>query len=331
MSIYMNTREGLKRKEKILDLLKDGKRGDMVTFYPGYGYRWTAFAFIKASNKTINVYCYDRSWYERADHKVPVANITKDHVKMLDGRYSRGNVTDTKPKIGEYSYTFRGFLNLGMIDNVDLKFLRQGTLVNMNGTTVATYFPIKFNWEGELIGRIPKKAKDMAIHCIQEDRKIKNSNARSNYQNTRVVRLMRLAESKNDWSKLKTSDVFCLTNVAKRTELLEHFGVETVLATLDHEVVHKDEIDGRKYELLRFQLPRTGFAWNEGVRTRIETVPATYLKMINPSTGESCIEGIPNNTQSTWRTEVTTATVQEALAWRDGDLAGKYVVPVALT
>ena len=218
-----------------------------------------------------------------------------------------------------------------MINNVDLEFLRQGTLINMNGTTVATYFPMKFNWEGELIGRIPKKAKDMATHCYEENRKIRNRNARSNYQNTRVVRLMRLAESKNDWSKLKTSDVFCLSNVAKRTELLEHFGVETVLATLDHEVVHKDEIDGRKYELLRFQLPRTGFAWNEGVRSRIETAPATYLKMINPSTGESCIEGIPNNTQSTWKTEVTTATVQEALAWRDGDTIGKYVVPVALT
>ena len=330
MSIWMNSIRGPERKKKILDLLKDGKRSDMVIFYPGFGYRWTAYSFIKASSKTINVYCYDRSWYERNDHKIPVANITKDYIKLIEGEYYR-NTDANKKKIGNYAYTLRGFLNLGMVNNVDLKFLRQGTLVNMNGTTVATYFPMKFTWEGELIGRIPKKAKDMAIHYTQEDRKIRNRNARSNYQNTRVVRLMRLAESKNDWSKLKTSDIFCLTNVAKRTELLEHFGVETILATLDHEVVHKDEIDGRKYELLRFQLPRTGFVWNEGTRSKVETVPATYLKMINPSTGESCIEGIPNNTQSTWRTEVTTATVQEALAWRDGDTIGKYVVPVALT
>ena len=330
MSIWMNSIRGPERKKKILDLLKDGKRNDMIIFYPGFGYRWTAYSFIKASSKTINVYCYDRSWYERNDHKIPVANITKDYIKLIEGEYYR-NVDANKKKVGNYAYTLRGFLNLGMVNNVDLKFLRQGTLVNMNGTTVATYFPMKFTWEGELIGRIPKKAKDMAIHYTQEDRKIRNRNARSNYQNTRVVRLMRSAESKNDWSKLKTSDIFCLTNVAKRTELLEHFGSETVLATLDHEVVHKDEIDGRKYELLRFQLPRIGFVWNEGVRSKVETVPATYLKMINPSTGESCIEGIPNNTQSTWRTEVTTATVQEALAWRDGDTIGKYVVPVALT
>ena len=330
MGIYMNDQRGPKRKEKVLDLLKDGKRGDMVTFYPGFGYRWTAYAFIKASSKTINVYCYDRSWYEKNDHKVPIANITKDYIKLIDGEYYR-NADANKNKIGNYAYTLRGFLNMGMVNNVDLKFLRSATIVNMNGTTVATYFPMKFTWEGNLVGRIPKKAKDIAIDCYQADRKIRNSNARSNYQNTRVVRLMKLAESKSDWSKLKTSDVFCLTNVAKRTELLEHFGSETVLATLDHEVVHKDEIDGRKYELLRFQIPSSGFDWMEGKRVRRDTVPATYLKMINPSTGESCIEGIPNNTKNTWRREITTATVQEALAWRDGDLVGKYVVPVALT
>ena len=330
MSIYMNDRRGPERKRKILGLLKDGKRGDMITFYPGFGYRWTAFAFIKASNKTINVYCYDRSWYEKNDHKIPIANITKDYIKLIDGQYYRSG-DGIRNKIGDYAYTLRGFLNMGMVTNVDLEFRRKYTIVNMNGTTVATYFPMKFTWDGDLIGRIPKEAKDKAIDCYREDRKIRNNNARSNYQNTRVIRLMKLAESRNDWSKLKTSDVLCLTNEAKRTELLEHFGSETVLATLDHEVVHEDLIDGRKYELLRFQLPSSGFVWTEGKRVRTETVPATYLKMLNPSTGESCIEGIPNNTESTWRREVTTATVQEALAWRDGDLVGKYVVPVALT
>jgi len=330
MSIYMDYRSGLKRKEKLLSLLKHGKRGDMLTFYPGYGYRWTAYAFIKVSNKTINVYCYDRSWYERNDHTIPIANITKDYVKIIDGEYYR-NHNGIKNKIGDYAYTLRGFLNMGMVNNVDLSHLRNSTIVNMNGTKVATYFPIKFTWNGDLVGRIPKLAKDNAIACYQQDRKIKNDNARSNYQNTRVVKLMKLAESKNDWSKLKTSDVFLLTNVAKRTQLLEHFGSETVLETLNHQVIHKDEIDGRKYELLRFQIPSSGFTWVEGKRERSEVALATYLKMINPSTGESCIEGIPNNTESTWSRDITTMSVQQALAWRDGDPVGTYVVPVALT
>ena len=52
--------------------------------------------------------------------------------------------------------------------------------------------------------------------------------------------------------------------------------------------------------------------------------------MINPSTGETCVEGIPNNCEHTWnRREITTHTVKQALAWRDGE--NVYTTPIALT
>ena len=325
MAIYQAVEEGVGRKQKLLDLLKTGKKGDLHTFYPGHGYRFNAFAFIKISNKTMNVYAYDRSWYERDHHTVPIAKVTKDGLHM---NVYRGKWRTQGTKIGDYAYWFRAFLNLGMIGNVSLRHLRLYTLMNCNGTEVATYFPLKIDWNGNLVSRVPKAAIKKATEAHTEDRRIKNNNARSNYQNTRVVRLMKLAKSTNNWDKLKCSDVFCLNNVAKRTELIEHFGIDNILATLEHEVVDKEVIDGRKYELLRFAMPNIRMMRGSGVLPTPLTRPATYLKMINPSTGESCVEGIPNN-KIEWKSEVDMMTVREALAWRDGE--STYNVPVALT
>jgi viroplasmin and RNaseH domain-containing protein len=52
--------------------------------------------------------------------------------------------------------------------------------------------------------------------------------------------------------------------------------------------------------------------------------------MINPSTGETCVEGVPNNRYHNWGREINMNTVEQALAWRDGD-SESYLVPVALT
>ena len=328
MSVYQEYETGTKRKQKLLDLLEKGKISDLHTFYPGYGYRWNAFAFVKVSSKTINVYAYDRAWYERDHHEIPIAKITKDGLHM---NTYRGKWRVQGDKIGDWAYWFRAFLNLGMIKNVSLRYLRIYTLMNCNGTEVATYFPIKLDWNGNLLGKTPKSAIDKADAAHTENKRVINNSARSNYQNTRVVRLMKLAESSGDWNKLKTSDVFCLTNVAKRTKLIEHFNVDTVLATLEHEVINKDVIDGREYELLRFAIPDTQRMRDQTDKTIPITRPATYLKMINPSTGESCVEGVPNNKIRDWdMTDINMMTVKEALAWRDGDTK-VYNVPVALT
>jgi len=102
--------------------------------------------------------------------------------------------------------------------------------------------------------------------------------------------------------------------------------MDTILESVPNMCVDKDEIDGRKYELVRFSFPR--FRRNP---LESETIPATYLKMINPSTGEVCVEGVPNNATTTWSDDITMNTVKEALAWRDGDLNNIYLEPVALT
>ena len=320
MSIYIDYKHGGERVTELQHLILNGKIGDLITFYPGYGYKGTTFNFIKMGSKTINVYAFDRYWYSRDQHQTPVVKLTKDCITFLKARYR--NTMHVKA-IGDWSFMLRGFINLGIIPNVSLGYLRDGTLItDSNKTEVASYLPMKMSWNGKLLGRIPKAAKDFAEQCHKNDRTIRNRNARANYANTRVVRLMREAEKNGNWSKITTRDVFSLSNVTRRTQLIERFGIETILDDLNAEIVDRDEIDGRKYELLRFifPTPRNG-----------ETIPATYLKMINPSTAETCVEGVPNNRINEWnQREITMNTVKQALAWRDGDL-NDYLIPIALT
>ena len=328
MSIHIDKTHSLDKRDKLRDLVISKKIGDSLSLYAGYGYKHLVFHCIKMGKKTVNVYGYDRGWYNRIDHKVPVMKVTKDHFTFIAGSFS--HVSHDKYRhdreIGHWSYTFRGFLSMGIIPYAGLRYLRKGTLINFSDVEVATFYPMKVSWDGELLSRIPKKAKDYTENCYKEDRDTKNAAARSNYGNTRVVRLMKEAKIIDNWDKVKPMDVFSLTNVTKRTELIEHFGMETILESVPNMRVDEDEIDGRKYELLRFSFPRS-------MRNPLEseTVPATYLKMINPSTGEVCVEGVPNNAKNSWSTDVTMNTVKEALAWRDGDPENIYLEPVALT
>jgi len=324
MSIYIDYQYGSARAQRLQHLLLNGKKGDLITFYPGYGYGGLGLNCIKIGSKTINVYANVRYWYSK-EHQTPILKLTNNCITFLKPRY-KDTILDNSvhvKTIGDISWMLKGFFNLGIIPNVSLVYLRNGTLItDSNKTEVASYLPMKMSWNGEFLDKIPKTAKDFAEQCHKDDKTIRNRNARANYANTRVVRLMKEAKKNDNWSKLKTSDVFSLNNVARRTELIEHFGIETILNDLNAEIVDKDEIDGRKYELLRFifHTPTEG-----------ETVPATYLKMINPSTAETCIEGVSNNCSNDWnQREITMNTVKQALAWRDGDL-NEYLVPIALT
>ena len=333
MSIYIDTHHNLEKRDRLHDLIINGKIGDSLSLYAGYGYKHLVFHCIKMGTKTANVYGYDRGWYNRVDHKIPVMKITKNHFTFLYGNFSHmtHDNHDTHPKkasdvIGNWSYTFRGFLSMGIIPHSGLRYLRNGTLVNFSDKEVATFYPMKVDWDGNLLSRIPKKVKAYTDRCYKDDRSIKNSAARSNYGNTRVVRLIKEAKELNNWNKIKPIDVFSLTNVAKRTELIEHFGMETILESVPNMCVDKDEIDGRKYELLRFSFPA-----GNSRPLDTDTIPATYLKMINPSTGETCVEGVPNNAITSWSNDITMNTVKAALAWRDGDIDNVYLEPVALT
>ena len=91
--------------------------------------------------------------------------------------------------------------------------------------------------------------------------------------------------------------------------------MNAILATLDHEVVAEDTIDGRYYKLLDVTIPDFSNSNSD-----LDKYKGLFLEMINPSTGESHFEGVPNyNRTNNWGDRLPELTIKAALAWRDND------------
>jgi len=118
-----------------------------------------------------------------------------------------------------------------------------------------------------------------------------------------------------NWDMVPMEDCFKHRNATLRSNIIEHYGMNAIIATLDYDIVDEDTIDGRKYRLLDVVIPDKSIVRidKEGVST---THKGLYLEMINPSTGESHFEGVAN--VGNWNAPKE-ATVLEALKWRDGD------------
>lgn len=137
-----------------------------------------------------------------------------------------------------------------------------------------------------------------------------------------------------DVEKLPLTDVFKLRNVSHRRILIDYYGLDAILATLDSKVLDSEVINGNSYQLVMVSSPYYNSPLGNGM-------VGTYLRMINPSTGETHFEGVPNYRSTrprvahprafplTSRGGLSSQTVRGALAWRDGE--DEYTVPVQLT
>ena len=122
-----------------------------------------------------------------------------------------------------------------------------------------------------------------------------------------------------NWDMIPMDDVFRHRNATLRSNIIEHYGMNAILDTLENEVVDEETIDGRHYKLLDVNIP--DFSNNRG---ESDTYKGLYLEMINPSTGESHFEGVPNATGVGWGDSIKKATVKAALSWRDNDMSIQF-------
>ena len=318
----------------IEDLLHYGKIGNCKVLYGTYENHtsYYGFMFIKSTKSLVKIYSIFRGYIHDSSFDNAIAEFRKSTIEHGGGKIKWLNDREFSPRVqrnrhnGGIDYTFRAFISLGIVMHMGIRWMRGEELWKFQCTEIASIREKNFSFglNGRMISQVPKECKDFFEAAKENQRQAKNRNARSNYANTSTVAKVRNAKATGDYSKLVPQDVFKLRNVTTRTELIEHYGQDTILDTVDSHVVQRDEIDGRLYELLRFNIPE--------IRAGVEEIRiATYLKMINPSTGEVCIEGVPNNLNgSRWDTSITMNTVSEALRWRDGD-PEEYDVPQALT
>jgi len=135
-----------------------------------------------------------------------------------------------------------------------------------------------------------------------------------------------------DVSQLPIDDVFKLQNVSHRKYIIDHYGMDTILASLESRVIDSDVINNNPYDLIEVAIPFTNRGDGDGEQK------GTYLRMVNPSTGEIHFEGVPNynkyfasDSDRQWARDNTilSPTVRAALAWRDNET--RYAIPIKLT
>ena len=337
------TFEGWFLCKELRDLYDYGKVGEQFSTQGIYGDRYTIYVFVKVSANKITcrpihiAYSEDRS----AQRPEVCLEITGRKIKYFihDHRWhTTGHTLKSLLRNDTFNIdlvnvnwvrsayivsTASGKQAIGRLSPLDRKKMSKEALSRFKRD-----MKVEFDWKGNLLNQSTENRKYTEA-ILDADRKQNNANARSRYQHNKSTKKWTEAQKTGDYSKIEITDIFKVRNVTHKTEMLEHFGPHEVIDSLEHKVLDKDNIGGRAYRLLAVKVPT--------IAADTTYDYCNYLEMINPSTGEVHIEGIPNSPmEGRWNNPNTTLqeeSVKCALAWRDGDdwSKEKYNTPIVLT
>ena len=268
--------------------------------------------FIKMSNKQVNMYI---SAYASTDNN-PLIKLYDNHLIIT-------------AKTGAWHY--KDLERHGLMMNIHWRWERNGNIVAFPNVETIPFVYMKVSYNSSLLTKIPKKIQKAYDDLIETNRQERNAASRSNYHNKQAMIRLNEAEQTGDYNKyMRMDDVFKLHNVTDRRNVIAHFGMDTIIATLDHKLVDVDTVGNNYYELIEIDIPDNGEL--TGYRK------GTYLRMVNPSTEEIHFEGVPNyevppppGNRIGWRNRIEANTVKAALAWRNDNLGGNYIPPRILT
>ena len=310
-------------------LIECGKIRESVYFRGAIGDRYTTYVATKRQQgiidfHTTNIWCGNGTNFGA-------------HIGILRG-YVLEIITGGNIWYSGCGYTLKQQMRQGVISEKfpwTIRFCRSSYFVKLEDKTeFAPWFGMKIDLKNGILTNKPNRKSSAAYkEAKATDKRQRKANALSNKNNREALERYRKAggdtkaarsrwsggrwevpeegagtESIN-WDMIPMDDMFKHRNATLRSNILEHYGINAVLETLEHETIDIDFIDGREYKLLNVVIPDNTTADRRDQK-------CLYLQMINPSTGESHFEGIAN--VGNWNAPKE-ATVKEALAWRDGD------------
>ena len=303
----------------IMQLIKEGKNGDHLRSKGGARFSYNKYAFVKIRKDTVQVYTA-HSWNtlkktESLDVHQSVATLTKDKVIF--------NLPKQDPernwRKSEYNvWPMAGFLSLNLLYDCYKRWSYSEHLIHTpNKGDVIPFARMEFDWQGNLISKIPLKAKTKYEAWDRQRKDNINRQSRARYAQAKAEREFRKYEKAGKLEEYPIENVFTIRNAQLRSHALNAIGLEKVLAPYPMKVINKDIIDGRPYELVDIELPSISvYQW--GRTTESSPKWCLYLKMTNPSTGEYHLEGVPRKSDNSWNC-IPEETVKGALAWRDGE------------
>tara|TARA_R110002012_G_scaffold124477_1_gene275613 strand:- start:246 stop:1265 length:1020 start_codon:yes stop_codon:yes gene_type:complete len=304
--------------KNIKDLMKNGKVDEALITRGGAKFMYNMFYFVKTAKNKINVY-KGNTWEQGKYTRKPVAKLTNEYImicpRTASERYNREPGPNNNRKLDIWD--IGSFLSLNLLYNGYTRYSRNYNIVCVNGIEFIPFSKrMKFDWNGNLLSKIPKWANEEYNNYLDMDKSIKNRMSRARYHDKQAIK--RYEAAGNDLEFVPISDVFKHRNSDRRRRLIAHFGIEQVLSPYNQNVMDKDTINGNSYELVQITIPLANESWENGVREVSDDKLCTYLKMINPSTGEYHLEGVATKDDNSWD-HIADLTVKSALAWRDGE------------
>lgn len=306
---------------ELMSFLKTGKVGSSITCRGGYTATDNQFIFIKMNALKIAVYSsasYNTYPHHNEEH-IPTKPIiiTKDDITIYVS-----NIKDP----WRYVNVFSDFFTIGDIESYGHKLLPLRTRWKINKNylqcTNGDFLPqkvMKFDWDGNLLN--PTKANLKATKKWQDSLKVRTNNiAKINREEKKLVDAFNFCREEGLLDEWPAKDALLFKNAQLRQQAIEAVGLDRVIGHLKQRILNTDTIDGRYYELIQLDIPNNFFdssatenRWNKKI------IVATYLKMINPSTDEIHLEGIPLELDNSFN-YCPEETVECALAWRDGEI-----------
>ena len=307
----------------IMELIKNGKIGDALKTRGGQRYRYNRYIFIKAKKNTVYVYeGYSYSTIKSRMDSKPiesrVCTLTPDKVTFklkLWNPEAKGNWRKTTYKVDAIA----GFLSFNFLFKCYVSWSHNQTLIHTNNGVVTPFAKMEFDWRGNLLSKIPVYAQKKYNEWDKYAKDKRNRAARARYANKKAERIFYKHEKEGTLNEYPVKDVFKIHNAQIRSYAMNAIGMDKVLKPYPNRVIDTEIIEGQgKYELVDIELPSiTVVRWGEKVKS--EPKWCLYLKMVNQSTGEYHLEGIPRKSDD-WNNHIPEETVRGALAWRDGEV-----------
>ena len=300
--------------KKVEWLIEHGKIRENVYFKGETGDRYTIYVATKRSKNVVDFHTVFNAY----DHGTSVGDhiaTIKDYVLTMKGqttRYWRSAPGETVKQLLR-----QGICPKNHLKHWRIRFCRSAFLMKLFDKTEFTpWIGMKVDLKtGKLVNKPVRESVKAYKAAKATDKRSRKANRIANKNNADA--LLRYHAAKGNFALLPIDDVFKHRNVEYRTDILNFYGLEKVLATLETKIEDEDTIDGRFYRLINVNIPDLASG-----QDRHEW--GLYLEMINPSTGESHFEGVANAVGSSsrgWSSsgELQYATVRAALSWRDGD------------
>jgi hypothetical protein len=286
--------------------------------------RWlngSRFVLLWGNNKTIN---FTSDWSLKSNKSEDPSREIEACIDIKNNTLTIFDVNILEQGANVFGNHFSGYITVS--HHWGTRTLYEGTKHEIKGAQSCAELKSKnqkdfpYAWRGmkfdldtyKVINDPPKEIRQKMDYWKEVTRIQRNASSRARRANLKALERLDIYRNTGNINDIEMKDAFRLFNVSERREVIDAFGMDTILASCESEVLDLDKVDNRPYEVVR-------------VKVEDKTMPdgsrwCNYLRMVNPSTSEVHFEGVPN----------TQNTVQTALSWRDGD-EGAYVKPIVLT